>query len=378
MNRGAMQAPRTLIFLAFALPLAAGPPTEFSPGDWKTDTSKSSINLKELQRGGPPKDGIPALRQASFESINDASKWLDSRQPVVVVEKEGEARAYPLAILIWHEMVNDSIAGRPILVSYCPLCNSAVVFDRTVGSDVLDFGVSGMLRQSDMVMFDRQTDSLWQQITGEGLVGAMTGRHLAVVSSQLVPFGAFAQQYPRGKVLSRSTGYDKPYGHNPYVGYEAAAQTMFPVKAGKRRDVLGFDRLLVVSVGGRTKAYPFSALRKQGVIHDELGGRPVVVFFDPAMRSAVDSELMAVSSNSGAAGAFFTSHGRNQLSFHVDSGLVRDNVTNSTWSVLGYATGGALVGQRLEAAEQVVTFAFAWLAFRPETEVFIAKNISGR
>lgn len=249
-----MTPKRVLWVLCF---IAAAAPAQFSPGNWRTDTSKRSINLKELRAGGPPKDGIPALKHPSFVTPGEASGWLSPKEPVIAVERKDEQpRAYPLEILLWHEIVNDQIGDTPLLVSYCPLCNSGLVFDRRMEGQILEFGVSGMLRESDMVMYDRQTESLWQQITGEGIVGAMTGRQLSIVPSQIVPFGVFARQFPDGKVLSRSTGYGKPYGQNPYAGYESSGQTLFPVKEVRRKGIRPFERLVVVSLKGRTKAYP--------------------------------------------------------------------------------------------------------------------------
>ena len=181
--------------LLAGLPLRA----QMSRGDWRTDLSKKSIDLAELKSGGPPKDGIPAVDRPKFVMPAQASAWLSPKEPVMVVEHAGEARAYPLQILMWHELVNDQIGDLPLLVSYCPLCNSALVFDRRVDGKVYDFGVSGMLRNSDMVMYDRQTDSLWQQIGGDAIVGTMTGKKLKLLHSQTVSFENFARTFPRAK-----------------------------------------------------------------------------------------------------------------------------------------------------------------------------------
>src|SRR5262249_14248634 len=153
------------------------------------------------------------------------------------------------------ELVNDQIGDLPILVSYCPLCNSALVFDRRLGGKVYDFGVSGMLRQSDMVMYDRQTESLWQQITGEALVGALSGKKLRVVRSQVAPFEAFARAFATGRVLSRETGHQRPYGQSPYAGYEFGGRLMMPVKPSRPLRIPPLERLLTVHSEGKTKAY---------------------------------------------------------------------------------------------------------------------------
>jgi hypothetical protein len=175
----------------------------------------------------------------------------------MVVEHAGEARAYPLQILIWHELANDQIGDLPILVSYCPLCNSALVFDRRLDDKVYDFGVSGMLRNSDMVMYDRQTDSLWQQIGGEAVVGTLTGKKLRLIGSQTVAFEAFAGAWPKGKVLSRDTGALRPYGQSPYVGYEFNNRLMAPVKLSRPLRTPPLERIVVVEWEGRAKRIHF-------------------------------------------------------------------------------------------------------------------------
>ena len=188
-----------VLFVFAALTVSA----QLNQGNWKTDLSKKSINLSELRSGGPPKDGIRAIDRPEFIAIDEAAKWVGAREPVLLVTLGGEARAYPLQILLWNELVNDQIGDRPILVSFCPLCNTAITFDRRIDGAVHDFGVSGMLRNSDMVMYDRQTDSLWQQATGDAIVGAATGERLDIVSSQVVSFDDFRESFPKGWVLDR-------------------------------------------------------------------------------------------------------------------------------------------------------------------------------
>lgn len=145
---------------------------------WKTNTDKSLIDLGELKKGGPPKDGIPSIDSPKFVSPEEADSWIFAQEPVIALEYKGVARAYPLQILIWHEIVNEEIKGDPILVTFCPLCYSALVFDRTVNGETHEFGVSGFLRHSDLVMFDRKTETLWQQFTGKAIVGDYVGKTL--------------------------------------------------------------------------------------------------------------------------------------------------------------------------------------------------------
>ena len=196
-------------------------PTNLRTVNWSTDFCQSIVDFAEISVGNPVKDGIPSVTDPALETIESAGEWLSQRSPVIAVEIDGDARAYPLAILMWHEIANDEIAGLPIAVTFCPLCNSAVTFARTVAGELLDFGVSGMLRNSDLIMFDRQSESWWQQLTGEGLVGAYAGTLLDIVPSQVIGFGRFAARYPDSLVMSRETGYNRRYGVNPYGDYDS-------------------------------------------------------------------------------------------------------------------------------------------------------------
>ena len=341
---------------------------QLAPGAWKTDLSKKSIDLSELKSGGPPKDGIPAIDRPRFVSTSSAGAWLDAKEPVIVVEHENEARAYPLQILMWHEIVNDQIAGLPILVSYCPLCNSAVVFDRRIDGKAYDFGVSGMLRESDLVMYDRQTYALWQQITGEAIVGDMTGVRLELVTSQTVSFKAFSRAFPDGLVLSRDTGYARPYGKNPYVGYEFHDQTIMPVNPARKLKAPK-DRLVTVARAGRTKAYPFPVLRKARVVEDSLDGAAYVVMYEKGTVTALDQSQIASSRDVGSVGVFSAGLDGQRLRFEKKGERIVDSNTGSSWNVLGMAVDGPLKGRRLRPVAHGVYFAFAWLVFHPDTEI---------
>lgn len=356
---------RLVLCLLLVGPIAAGQ----QPSNWRTDTSKRSIELNELKPGGPGKDGIPALTNPRFESAATAGKWLSSREPVVVVASGGEARVYPLQVLLWHELANDELDGVPILVSYCPLCNSAIVFDRRVGGKPYEFGVSGMLRDSDMVMFDRETESLWQQITGEAIVGVHTGRRLPVIPSQTVPFEIAAQQYPAAKVLSRNTGFKRQYGKNPYAGYEFGNQLMFPVRPHSLKGAKLLER--IVTLGGETgsRAYSFSDLRKAPVVEGEWDGSRYVILYSEKGTSALDAERLAESRNVGAVGVFSPEIDGMSLRFKFHEGRFVDDQTGSTWNLLGGATAGPLAGKQLKPFPHAVAFAFAWLVFRPDTEI---------
>ena len=354
-----------LLFAALLLPLQAQklPGT----GNFQTDLTKRSIELTELLSGGPPKDGIPALRSPKFVPLLHAKGWLDSDEPVQLVVSGGEVRAYPLQILIWHELVNDTIGGRSILVSFCPLCNAAVVFDRRVGDQTLDFGVSGMLRHSDMVMFDRQTDSLWQQLSGEAIVGSYTGQRLAVVSSQVVPFGEVERHYPNAKVLSRETGYQREYGRNPYAGYEQTGRTLFPVSYKKSSAIRPFERILTFEQDGESLGYLLTEWNKLRIRQDKNNQH--VVLFEPTMVTALGARSIADSQSVGSVGVFSPRLDGEALTFAVKDGEFVDVQSGSNWNLFGVAVSGPHEGRRLKPITHGVFYAFAWLAFNPATKI---------
>ena len=352
----------------FLLSVLLAPAQQFSKGNWQTDRSKKSIDLNDLKLGGPPKDGIPAIREPEFVSAEDAASWVAGREPVIVVELGGEARAYPLQILVWHEMVADQIGDVPLLVTYCPLCNSSIAFDRRVDGQVYDFGVSGMLRHSDMIMFDRQTDSLWQQLTGEAVVGNLTGKKLDIVTSQVVDFASFAKNFPSGKVLGRPTGHNRPYGSTPYAGYEQAGRVMFPALV-KRPIGPPLQRVVSFTLEGKSRAYTFGRLRQAGVVDGKIKKTRYVVFYDGAALSSMEQKQIARSRQVGSAGVFSPELDGTLLKFRFTDGKILDKGTGSTWNVLGMATDGALTGQRLKVIPHGVFYAFAWMAFAPKTDL---------
>jgi hypothetical protein len=203
-------------------------------GSWNTNWNKHTINYSELLSGGPPRDGIPSIDDPTFVSPGEAAEWLADNEPVIALEIDGDARAYPLQILTWHEIVNDTVGGVPVIVTFCPLCNSALTFDRRLGGEVYEFGTSGLLRNSDLVMYDRTSESLWQQLTGEAIVGDLVGETLDFLPSSLVGFGDFRETFPEGIVLSKDTGFGRNYGRNPYAGYDRIGSDRRPTWGGCR------------------------------------------------------------------------------------------------------------------------------------------------
>jgi hypothetical protein len=340
--------------------------------EWpRTDFSRATVKLEEIRSGGPPKDGIPALDAPRFVSIQGADDWLDPREPVIVVQGQSRARAYPLQILIYHEIVNDTFEGLPISVTFCPLCNASIVFDRRVDDQVLDFGTTGKLRKSDLVMYDRQTESWWQQFTGTGIVGQYAGTELRQVPSQIVAYEDFKAAYPSGEVLSRSTGYWRSYGRNPYRGYDRVGDKPFLYFDRLDGRLPAMMRVLGVIHAGRSRIYPFSAFEEAGVLNDELAGLPLVIFYERSTLSALDRSRITDSKLVHAATGFDRRLGDRIMRFERVDGDFVDRETGSRWNALGQAITGPLKGQRLRAVDSGVHFAFAWLAFRPDSDIYI-------
>lgn len=231
--------------------------------EWtKTDFSKTSVDFSEILSGGPPKDGIPSIDDPRFVPAAEVTMQdLADTEPVVGVIVNGKARAYPLHILTWHEIVNDEFDGVPITVTYCPLCNSSIVFDRRLDGRVLDFGTTGKLRNSDMVMYDRQTESWWQQFLGEGIVGELTGKRLTMLPSRLESFANFKKRAPKGEVLIPTNPGMRDYGRNPYSGYDTASYPF--LYRGETPDYIN-PMVRVVVVGGKAWSMPMLGRKGQG------------------------------------------------------------------------------------------------------------------
>lgn len=359
--------------LAATLLAASGARAQVGDDDrkaWpKTDFTKRTINLAEIQHGGPPKDGIPAIDRPRFDTASQARDWLAPQEPVIVLRLSGQARAYPLQILMYHEIVNDVVAGIPVAVTFCPLCNASLVFDRRVGSRILDFGTTGRLRKSDLVMYDRQTETWWQQFTGQAIVGALAGTQLKMLTAEVVAFEAFRAAYPLGEVLSRRTGHTRPYGSNPYRGYDRVGQNPFLFDDPVDARLPAMERVLAVMLGGRTRLHPFAQLEKQAVANESLMGTPYVVLALSRMRSALDASRIEDGRLIPAASAFLREAAGKTLDFVEQGGVIVDTQTGSRWNEFGEATAGPLRGKQLEAVPGGVHFAFAWLAFRPDAEI---------
>lgn len=342
----------------------------FDTSEWKTNFKKHSVPLNEIMSGGPRKDGIPAIDRPRFQTVAEGGKWLKPNEPVVAFEAGGEARAYPIQILIWHEIVNDTAGGTPVSITFCPLCNTAIAFDRRLEGKVLDFGTTGMLRYSDLVMYDRQTESFWQQVTGEAIVGDLTGKRLNFLPSPMVSWEAFERAHPGGKVLSRDTGYVRSYGQNPYVGYDDIRSSPFLYRGPKDGRLPAMERVVAVSIGAEDVAYPFSVLAKARVIADVVGGKPIVIFFRPGTASPLDSSAISAGRDIGAAAVYNPVVDGRRLNFRLAGDQIIDAETQSVWNILGRATAGPLRGKALTPIVHGNHFWFVWAVFKPRTRAY--------
>ncbi len=333
---------------------------------WKTDFDLTAIDMDEVISGGVPRDGIPPIDEPFFVEAAHAIE-LSPQSPVIALEIAGDARAYPLEVLTRHEIVNDIVGGAPVAVTFCPLCNSALVFDRQVGGDVLRFGVSGKLRYSDLIMWDDLTESWWQQLTGEAIVGEYRGTVLRMLNSQLVSFEVFKQRYPDGKVLRGPLG---AYGRNPYVSYDSSPKP-FLFKGALDKRLFAGERALAAVIGDQAAAYAFSALQEEAVVNDRVSQRDIVIFWQPGVASALDASDIDASKDVGMALMYERRLPSGEtLTFRRDGRRFVDEETQSVWNIWGEATAGPMAGSRLKQVHAYPHFWFAWAAFYPDTFLY--------
>jgi hypothetical protein len=258
-------------------------PEEWATAWPKTDFAKTAVDFSEILSGGPPKDGIPSIDDPKFAAVS-AITDLAATEPVVGLTVNGDARAYPLRILTWHEIVNDVVGGVPVIVTYCPLCNSAIVYDRRVDGRAVEFGTTGKLRHSDLVMYDRETESWWQQFLGEAIIGVRAGTRLTALPARLESWEKFKSRHPDGQVLIPDNPEMRAYGANPYVGYDGAAAPFLYAGAMP----VGIEPMArVVAVGDQ--AWSLELLRREKRI--ESGD--LVLTWEAGQNSALDTRAIA-------------------------------------------------------------------------------------
>jgi hypothetical protein len=342
----------------------------FETRGWRTDFSRHTVAFKDILSGGVGRDGIPPLDNPQFETIAEAKSVMNAFEPVVNIEVNGHARGYPLAILTWHEVVNDVVGGVPVVVTFCPLCNSALVFNRMLEGRVFDFGVSGNLRNSDLIMWDRQTQTWWQQLTGEGIIGELAGYQLPFIPASIISWADFKAAHPEGLVLSRNTGFNRPYGSNPYSGYDRVDRPPFLFDGELDDRLLPKERVAAIEIGDVSAAFPFPLLETERVVNYPVNGTDVVVFFKPGTVSALDRALIIDSNDIGSTGVFDANLEGQRLTFSLRDGDFVDDQTGTIWSILGEGLEGDMAGKSLTPIVHGNHFWFAWGAFKPDTKIY--------
>lgn len=369
----------TLIIMLSSIVFAQMKNPRNIPFNWNTDTTLTNIDLSEVMVV-LPRGSFVVLNNPKFISKDEGLKSFISKEPVLSVDINGIAKAYPLNMLSIHEIANDTLSGIPILATFCPLCNAGIVFDRRLkhkGKEyLLDFEVSGMLRKSDMVMADKQTETWWQQLEGKGIVGTLEGAELSVIPSLVISVEEFFNRYPNGKILSKNTGIpnaEESYGINFYKNYDDPNNKPYdrffsPDEVDPRLPAM--ERIVDIRSSGEFKVYPFSAVKKNGVINDEFNGKNVVLFYQPGTISVLDEKEIKNSKDVGMVTVFKPYFDGKLLKFKKIGDKFIDENTNSVWDITGRCIEGKLASKELEIEPHGNHFAFAWLAFHPETKIY--------
>lgn len=332
------------------------------------DFPDALIDPNEVFSGGPPPDGIPPVDTPRFLTTEQVD-FLEDDEPVLALSVGDEARAYPVQILTWHEIVNDSFGEVPVAVTYCPLCNSAIAYDRRVDGKVLDFGTSGSLYRSAMVMYDRQTESLWTHYTGEAVIGHLAGARLEDFAVSMVAWEDYRKAHPGSLVLSRQTGHQRDYGRNPYVGYDEAGSDPFAFRSTPDGRLPPKARIVGVGDDRATVAIPTARFAEEPVVEFELRGDGLVVFWKAGTTSALDEGRIADGRDVGATGVFRREVEGRDLTFSAQGENFVDAETSTTWDILGRGISGPLSGRQLDEVSHIDTFWFAWAAYRPDTRI---------
>ena len=316
---------------------------------------KHTVPLDQIVSGGPPPDGIPSIDEPKFMSVQEADKFLGDSDKVLGLNINGDIRAYPLQILVWHEIVNDNVGGTPVAVTYCPLCFTNQVFKRNVNGTTVEFGTSGKLYNSNLVMYDRTSKSLWSQALGAGIVGSYAGTILERIPFDVAFWKDWKQLYPNTKVLSRDTAFPRPYGTDPYGDYYTNPDVLFPVSNQDNR--LGLKEIVVgLEDGGLYKAYNIHDIEAKKVINDEVNNKFVALFSpNPLMVRVFDP----------------TVNERNlTFSFDIKNNIFVDKQTGSKWNFEGVSIDGPSKGTQLTRLPFDEGFWFEWVAFHPQTELY--------
>ena len=348
--------------------LPAGPSALDEPGSG--EFPEPLVPLDEIISGGPPPDGIPPIEDPVFLDVADNPEILDPAEPVVALEINGDARAYPIRAMIWHEIVNDTVGGEPVSVTYCPLCNSAVTYRREINGVETTFGTSGMLFASALVMYDRATESLWTHFDGKAVVGVLTGTQLEAIGSPLMAWGDFVNAYPTGKVLDwNETGFRRDYGRNPYEGYDDDTTQPFLFRGALDDRGLAKQRVVGIALADEAVAYDLNSLSEgeASAANVVVADQDLVIFWKAGQASALDEGILEEGRDVGSVGVFSRVVDGRSLTFVADGDQFMDEETESVWLISGNAISGPLEGSSLDRVEHLDTFWFSWSTYQPDT-----------
>ena len=354
---GAGLAVIAIIALLFGMPLDTSEKNVevsklIDDGIMVTNGQKHIIPLEKIRSGGPPKDGIPSIDNPKFSKATEAN-FMSNSDIVIGLEINGDTRAYPLFILVWHEIVNDKVGGLPVAITYCPLCFTNQVFERVIDGQVVEFGTSGKLYNSNLVMYDRLTDSYWSQALGKAITGELAGLDLKIIPFDVITWEDWKLVHPDTLVLTTDTGHIRSYGNDPYGDYYTNSSIYFPVENDDSRMhpkeiILGFNE------GDSYKAYKQQDVESFTVINDQIDNKPI----------------MLVSLYPENARAFDRTLDDKILDFDFQVDKIIDIQTKSEWSYEGIAISGPMKGAELTRIPFNPGFWFEWVAFHPDTEVY--------
>lgn len=335
-------------------------------------STDSLVDIWELTDGGPPPDGIPSIDKPIFLKIDKVEEWLSNRDPVIVLRGKTEVKAYPLQILIWHEIVNDFLEGKAVAITYSVMSNSVVATDRHVQGSNLELGTTGKLFKGTSVYYDRKTGSYWLHYSGLCIKGPMAVAKMELLPVLVTSFQEFKNSYPQGIVLSRYTGHRRNYGRNPYVKYGRPDDRPLLFLGELDNRVPPKEKVVGVSHSLGKMAYPYSLFLgdNRHVIHDELYGLEIVVFYSQGTNSPLDAASISFSRDIGSVAVFSPYLEGKPLKFYAGVDGFKDKETESTWSMLGKCLKGRFEGRELEIVEHHDTFWFAWSTFFPETQIY--------
>jgi hypothetical protein len=276
-----------VLALLASLPLLVGGQPELTAKKGGFELTNLQVSIGEILNGGPIKDGIPSIDQPKFIKGIDLTSYLADDDLVIGVSFNGVSKAYPINILNYHEIVNDKIEELPITVSWCPLCNSGIVFNAAINEKILSFGVSGLLYQSDVLLYDRETESLWSQILGKAISGRYAGTSLTIIPSKITTWKAWKSKYPGTLLLSDQTGRSRNYRLDPYSDYYEKEATMFPID-NPNKQFSNKEKVLVLKVNEKIKIYPFKRLKKvkEEIVEDSFEGKAIHIHFDSKNNTA--------------------------------------------------------------------------------------------